>query len=304
LSPQYDTLWYIYCGVGKRIKKIEKPHGENPDTTSYAYDGIYVVCEFGGHLDLSAKYVYANGMLLARYDASPADTHYYHHDGLGSIIGMTNENGWVEQSYFYDEFGILLGSWGTTSNHYLYTGQEYDSEMSGTELYNLRARYYRAEIGRFMSEDPVLVSRRKSCPVLQARYPPQGLNKYAYVRNNSMNYSDPTGLSIYGPIPENPIWPDFCKLCYECQEQARSTFEENIEICEKNYKECMDYCKSCPPQGLKNLMSESVCKFACLQEYAVCRSRSYSTYSTRIISCTVAYCIPCYAEQAYVPWID
>jgi len=55
------------------------------------------------YLDLQTKYVYANGMLLARYDASPADTHYYHHDGLGSVIGMTNDAGNVEQSYFCDD---------------------------------------------------------------------------------------------------------------------------------------------------------------------------------------------------------
>lgn len=100
-----DSLRFTCCGLSKRIKKIEKPNGQNPDTTAYAYDGMYAVSEFGGHLDLEAKYVYANGMLLARYDNSPADTHYYHHDGLGSIMGLTNENGSVEQSYFYDDFG-------------------------------------------------------------------------------------------------------------------------------------------------------------------------------------------------------
>ena len=96
-----DSLRFTYCGLGKRITKI---HGAS-DTTKYCYDGMYAVCEFGGHLDLKAKYVYANGMLLVRYDESPADTHYYHHDGLGSVIGMTDEAGNVEQSYFYDDFG-------------------------------------------------------------------------------------------------------------------------------------------------------------------------------------------------------
>ncbi len=99
-----DSLRFTYCGLGKRIRKIHGPS----DTTKYCYDGMYAVCEFGGHLNLQAKYVYANGMLLARHDVSPADTHYYHHDGLGSIIGMTNENGNVVQSYFYDDFGIDL----------------------------------------------------------------------------------------------------------------------------------------------------------------------------------------------------
>jgi len=163
-------------------RKIEKPSGQNPDTTVYAYDGMYAVCEFGGHLDLQYKYIYANGLLLARYDESPADSHYYHHDGLGSIMGLTNESGNVEQSYFYDGFGNSLGSYGSVSNHYLYTGQEYDGDITG--LYNLRARYYDMRIGRFVSEDKV-------SPL---RIFPQTSNNYIYALNSPLNLVDPLGL--------------------------------------------------------------------------------------------------------------
>ncbi|MEW6686727.1 MAG: hypothetical protein AB1393_11070, partial [Candidatus Edwardsbacteria bacterium] len=31
--------------------------------------------------------------------------HYYYHDGLGSIVGLTDVNGNAVQSYLYDEFG-------------------------------------------------------------------------------------------------------------------------------------------------------------------------------------------------------
>ncbi|MGB3341226.1 MAG: RHS repeat-associated core domain-containing protein [bacterium] len=179
-----DSLSFSYCGMGKRIKKI---HFGSDDTTCYAYDGMYAVCELGGHLDLQYNYVYANGMLLARYDASPADSHYFHHDGLGSIIGMTNESGNFERSYFYDEFGNLMADYGSVGNHYLYTGQEYDDEIAN--LYNLRARYYAPEIGRFISEDPM-------CPGM-AEFP-LGINPYIYVLNNPMNAIDPSG--------QMPIW--------------------------------------------------------------------------------------------------
>jgi len=216
-TPTFDTLWFSYCGVGKRISKIEKPHGQNPDTTGYAYDGIFAVCEFGGHLDLKAKYVYANGMLLARYDESPADCHYYHHDGQGSVLGMTDENKAVEQSYFYDEFGNALGSWGNISNHHLYTGQVYDGSLS--QLYNLRARYYRANIGRFTSEDPTLSSHGPFCPILFVMYTPQELNRHVYVQNNAVNMIDPLGLAFVVPaglrFMKNPC-EDFCACYIRC----------------------------------------------------------------------------------------
>jgi hypothetical protein len=116
--------------LGKRIKKI---HGSS-DTTRYTYDGMYAVCEFGNSDSLLNTYVYANGLLFARYDSSGA-RYYYHHDALGSTMGLTNTSKTVVQSYLYDDFGNLWGEWGNVDNHYLYTGQEYDSEISGAELY-------------------------------------------------------------------------------------------------------------------------------------------------------------------------
>ena len=122
-------------------------------------------------------------MLLARYDNSPADTHYYHHDALGSTMGLTDTNKTVVKSYLYDDFGNLWDSWGNVDNHYLYTGQEYDDEIEGAELYNLRARYYSPGIGRFVSEDPMGFNIES----------PQMLNCYLYVLNNPFRYIDPTG---------------------------------------------------------------------------------------------------------------
>ena len=46
------------------------------------------------------------------------------------------------------------------------------------------ARYYAAEIGRFVQPDSML-------PDI---YDPQQLNRYAYVRNNPLKYVDPSGL--------------------------------------------------------------------------------------------------------------
>jgi len=50
-------------------------------------------------------------------------------------------------------------------------------------LVYLRARYYDPDLGRFVSKDPVLGSLGI----------PQTLNRYAYVVNNPLKYTDPTG---------------------------------------------------------------------------------------------------------------
>ena len=64
-------------------------------------------------------------------------------------------------------------------NPYGFTGRRFDKE---TGLWYYRNRMYSANLGRFMQRDP-------------AGYV-DGLNLYAYVKNNPLKYLDPLGLSV------------------------------------------------------------------------------------------------------------
>ncbi|TET45652.1 hypothetical protein E3J62_06780 [candidate division TA06 bacterium] len=133
--------------------------------------------------------------------------YFYHHDGLGSIIGMTDKQGSVVQSYRYDEFGRLLQEASPTGPHsnYKYTAQEYDGTIS--ELYNYLARYYEPEIGRFTQED--LITGAVIAPICGRDCVgrlrenrmftdfPQDLNRYLYVANSPPDWTDPSGFSRY-----------------------------------------------------------------------------------------------------------
>lgn len=79
------------------------------------------------------------------------------------------------------------GSLHHVSLAYKFTGKERDAESG---LDNFGARYMGSSLGRFMSPDPVFISADQ---VLD----PQGLNLYAYVRNNPLSLTDPTGLDFY-----------------------------------------------------------------------------------------------------------
>jgi RHS repeat-associated protein len=119
-----------------------------------------------------------NGMLFAKIDASD-NKKYYHHDGLGSIVGISNSTPEVTTAQLFDDFGNWL-YYDSNWDYYSYTGQEYDWPL--TDAFNLRAREYYPEYGRFMQEDPI---------------GNQGgsLNWYLYVANNPINFIDPEGFS-------------------------------------------------------------------------------------------------------------
>ena len=68
--------------------------------------------------------------------------------------------------------------------NYKFTGKERDAELG---LDNFEARYTSSSIGRFASPDPFGGHQQD----------PQTLNEYAYVRNNPLNLTDPTGLDLY-----------------------------------------------------------------------------------------------------------
>jgi len=66
-----------------------------------------------------------------------------------------------------------------------FTGQEQDGDMGLTDM---KGRIYDPLAGRFMSADPIM----------QAPFWSQGLNRYSYVFNNPVNYTDPSGFVAEG----------------------------------------------------------------------------------------------------------
>ena len=101
--------------------------------------------------------------------------YYYQLDEQFSTSFITNDIGKVKNRYTYDAFGNTLESQEGIHNRIKYTGQQYDPV---TQQYYLRARFYNPILGRFMQEDI---------------YRGDGLNLYAYCRDNPIMYYDPSG---------------------------------------------------------------------------------------------------------------
>ena len=134
----------------------------------------------------AAQNYYAYGMgLVSQGQAASAGRAYPLEDGLGNVRLVTSSTGAVTANYNYDPFGNLRAGTGTAATNYRFSGEQLDPESS---LYFLRARYYAAVLGRFISRDPVAGKLTN----------PQSQNPYAYAYNNSVNMSDPSGEAVGG----------------------------------------------------------------------------------------------------------
>lgn len=98
---------------------------------------------------------------------------YPHTDRRGSTIAVSQAGQAVER-FHYGEFGQSGPT--ITGYPYRYTGQRLDA---WTGHYNYKAREYAPSIGRFLQPDPLGFV--------------DGPNVYAYVGNDPLNASDPTG---------------------------------------------------------------------------------------------------------------
>ena len=169
---------YRYDPLGRRMMKTT-PQGE----TQFVYDGAKLLVDIvnGRH----ALYVYEQGGFRPLVRADRAENgeavYHYHLDHLGTPREMTDAQGQIVWSAKFKAYGALLdGGVRQISNPLRFQGQYHDIE-TGLH-YNLN-RYYDAEIGRYITHDPIGLEG--------------GSNFYSYVYDNPTCYSDPTGLDVY-----------------------------------------------------------------------------------------------------------
>jgi RHS repeat-associated protein len=169
------TATYMYDGQGQRVSKTV-----GGQTTTYVYDAF--------------------GNLAAEYGGSSAlacGTCYVTTDHLGSTRLLTNSAGGVAARYDYEPFGQEIGAGydgrtaplGYTSSpdggNPKFTGQQRDQETA-LDWFNVRSMS--GAQGRFQSPDPGNVGADPSNP--------QSWNGYAYVGNNPLSYTDPSGMFV------------------------------------------------------------------------------------------------------------
>lgn len=177
---------FTYDGLGNRIRAVR-----GSETTNYIYDASgNLLAEADSQNRITRYYIYGHGLLgmITSENASCC----YHFDGNGNTIALTDSLRNTVSGYAYDAFGTVVDQSEYIPQPYKFVGQHgVMAEPNG--FHYMRARFYDPNVGRFISEDPL-------------GFDGGDLNLYAYVRNNPINFNDPSGLDW---VKTGPHWYDW-----------------------------------------------------------------------------------------------
>ncbi|TVL01868.1 hypothetical protein AYI82_21730 [Shewanella algae] len=157
-------------------------------TTLYV-GGYEKVTRSGGNKPaLTEQKLYVGNLVITKRSNNTVDEFYLHKDHQGSTTTITNKSGNVVQQFTYDPWGKQTAAYShSLLNDYIapaaskgYTGHE---GIDNLNLIHMNGRIYDPTIGRFLQADPHI----------QAPTDTQSYNRYSYVLNNPMSYTDPSG---------------------------------------------------------------------------------------------------------------
>ena len=159
--------------------------------TKYFIGGDYEVEKQPNGNERRIHYLPGGGIYVSNVPGT-GQMYYVQTDCQGSWSSVTDATGTVLERYSFDPWGRRRNA-----TNWSYTGVPttflFDRGYTGHEmldafgLINMNGRVYDPVIARFLSPDNYV----------QASYNSQGLNRYSYVMNNPLKYTDPDRI-LYG----------------------------------------------------------------------------------------------------------
>ena len=191
-----DHVLDITYGVGdQRIKTVLSNLSNPSGTLTRYYAGNYEE-EIRGSVTRKIHYINGgNGLAAIFVQNAGNDTLYYAHtDYQGSLLALSLPNGTVRERYAFDPWGKRREplNWTLPDNRtafVLHRGYTLHEHLPEFNLINMNGRVYDPLVAQFLSPDPRIADMANSLDY----------NRYSYVRNNPLIYTDPTG-EIFDPI--------------------------------------------------------------------------------------------------------
>ncbi|MCH2041011.1 MAG: hypothetical protein MK185_10300 [Saccharospirillaceae bacterium] len=183
---------FVYGPSQKRVVREDFKNGVLTKTTRYV--GAVEHIKAGSELYFRRNIA---GVAVKVTSGSKAGLTYLHKDHAGSITAVTDQSGVLKDRFSYDAYGkrrqvITNGIVGNLTLHDFlnktsastnrgYTGHEMLDEVG---LIHMNGRVYDPLAGVFLSADPFV----------QAPGEILNINRYSYVKNNPLSYTDPSGF--------------------------------------------------------------------------------------------------------------
>jgi RHS repeat-associated protein len=190
---------YVYDALDRRIE-IQDSGGS---TTWTVFNGTSADAlpygDFNSSGALLTRYVSGPGMvngavvdeLLARTNSGGTSA-WYLSDKLDSVRDVVNSSGSVIDHVVYDSFGnITTETSAGNGDRFKFASMEWDAT---TKEYFDHARWYGATVGRFVTQDPLGLV-------------PGDQNLYRFVRNDTIDSTDPMGTTDDAGPPDSPALP-------------------------------------------------------------------------------------------------
>ena len=185
---------FYYDADGNRMLTIYKT-GTTETSRVYTPFPEYDKTIAGSVVTERSSYSIAGQLIAMRVKSGGSSTLYYAYtDHLGSVsawLGKDANGNWVmigNSLARYEPYGGYRTKPSATINPDIsdrgFTGhRQNNTGANDLGLIYMNARYYLPEIGRFISADTIVPEPGN----------PQSFNRYSYVRNSPVNYTDPTG---------------------------------------------------------------------------------------------------------------
>ena len=177
------TTKYAYDGAGNRVNAKVELNGSVTSNTTYVVDreSSYndIIMAKDSVSGKTSIFTFSDEVISVE---TSGNISYYRTDEKNSVTDILDTTGKVKATIEYDEYGVIANPEvvSTGGNIFAYTGHVYEES---TGLYYAKARYYDAEIGRFVSEDSYRGEANDTA----------SLNLYGYVKNNPVKYVDSSG---------------------------------------------------------------------------------------------------------------
>jgi RHS repeat-associated protein len=198
-APNSRTVSFSYAPDRSRWKMVTQ-NTTSTETTLYL-GGLFEIMTPGTSPSRYRHTITANGepvAILTRLSSGSEAIRYILKDHLGSVDGFATSTGTLEIGESFTAFGDRrdANTWSgppTASDRgamdaITRQGFTYHTTLGATGLTHMNGRVHDAVNGRFLSADPVVPDP----------YDGQSLNRYSYVRNNPLSFTDPSGFTEVG----------------------------------------------------------------------------------------------------------